>query len=113
MAEDRKKPWDKFSIEEFDGVDNAVSELNLEDGAVPWLYGGYATEQNAIRRIPGKLLHSSVTTGGQVITISQMDFSDQTVVFLHRGSNYLVEDDITPLIAEPGDVIDPLEPFIF
>lgn len=107
-----------YIIESFGGINQLIDELELrgkdEKGLTPWMHGLYATERENVKRLPGKHLNSSVTTGGHVLTLYQMEFVDRNVLLIHQSSAYLIEDDLTELQSSV-DVTPllPTEPFIF
>lgn len=100
-------------IDTFKDINQDLDELKLPDSRTPWCYGGYFNEKAEFERLCGKLLHSSVTTGGSYLTIQQLTFINRNVVLVHESTNYAVEDDITELMVErsTSDRI-PIEPFI-
>lgn len=107
-----------YVIDYFGGINQLIDELELRDdkerGLTPWMHGLYATGRGTVRRIPGKHLNSSVTTGGHILTLQQMEFKDKNVVLVHQSSNYIVEDDLTELQSTVDvDPLSPTQPFIF
>lgn len=106
-----------YIIESFGGVNQLVDELELRGkdgkGLTPWMRGLYTTELENVKRLPGKRLNSSNTTGGHVLTLQQLEFINRNVLLIHQSSAYMVEDDLTEL--QSGVDITPLiptEPFI-
>lgn len=101
-------------IEDFEGINNLVDELKLSDEFTPWSHGGYYNEKAEFERIKGKKLNSSVTTGGHVLTLHQLEFTDRDVLFIHQSSDWKIESDLSELMTEPEITsLVPLEPFIF
>lgn len=114
MADQNRTEEQTLIIEDFEGVNQLIDELKLSPGATPYMRGCYATERENVKRLPGKALSSSITTGGHVLTIQQLVFTDRNTVLVHRSSNYSLVDDISELQSEPDiSPLVPTEPFIY
>jgi hypothetical protein len=101
-------------VEDFRGTNQVIDEFKLSDEYVPWNRGGYFNEKAEFERIRGKHLNSSITTGGHILTLRQLEFTDSNVLFVHQSSSWLLEDDLTELMSEPSVTpLTPQEPFIF
>jgi hypothetical protein len=100
-------------IEDFKGLNQVIDEIKLPSSHTPWAHGGYFNEKAEFERLQGKQLHSSVTTGGSVLTLKQLQFTDKDVLLVHQSSSYLVESDLTTLTSsEDTSTLSPMEPFI-
>lgn len=101
-------------IDDFRGVNNIVDDLKLSPDHTPWSHGGYYNEKAEFERLQGKKLNSSATTGGHILVLQQMAFTDRNVMLIHQSSNWFIEDDLTELMSEPDvTTLTPTEPFIF
>jgi len=107
-----------YIIESFGGVNQLVDELELRGkggkGLTPWTHGLYTTELENEERLPGKRLNSSNSTGGHVLTLQQLEFTNRNVLLVHQSSNYVIEDDLTELQSNIDvTTLVPTEPFMF
>ena len=101
-------------IEDFQGVNQFIDDFTLKPEVPQYLFGAFVNDKMNVERVPGKLLHSSNTTGGHVLTLYQLIFSNESVLLVHQGSEYKVETDLSSLfVDEPVPVSSPMEPFIF
>lgn len=114
MAHQRRTERDELIIENLEGCNQLIDDLTLKPESPQWMHGCFANAKMNVERIPGKLLNSSATTGGHVLTLKQLDFTDRTVLMIHQSSNYSIETDLTNLMTE-RDVtpLAPIEPFMF
>lgn len=103
---------DKLIIDNFEGLNQSIDEVHTSNGLTPWSRGGYFDESGDFTRRKGKLLHSSDTTGGRVLAIAQLSFSDTDAVLIHRGPSYELITDLSALRVPDADVGSPLEPLI-
>jgi len=103
-------------VDDFKNINQSVDEIDriYPDSHTPWMHGGYFNEKAQFERLQGKKLNSSVTTGGHVLTLQQLEFTDRNVLFIHQSSSWIIETDLTELMSEPNVTpLTPLEPFIF
>lgn len=98
-------------IDEFAGVNDRVDIVKLPNPLVDWVHGMFPTKQGTMRRIPGKLLNSTTTTPGHILTITQLVFEEQTLVCIHASSVFYVENDMSLLVSSSSGV-SPLSGFI-
>lgn len=104
---------DLLVVESFRGVNQIVDELNLVPEFCPWAHGGFFNRESAFERLPGKM-PSSATTGGLVLTLTQLTFADTDTVLIHQSSNWIVNDSVEELLVEQEEtLLTPMEPFIF
>lgn len=101
-------------IDNFEGVNQLVHDLNLKPGITPYLRGAFTDEKGNIQHLPGKIVNSSSSFGGPVFTLHQLEFSDHSSVFIHQSSSYKIETDITELFSTPiVELTAPMDSFIF
>jgi hypothetical protein len=75
MSNQRRVEESPYEVGFFRGVNQAVDELNLDSTLVPWLHGGQPSDRGNIRRIPGKIMASTGSLGGTVLTLTQFSFA--------------------------------------
>lgn len=99
-------------VDKFDGINTVVDELKLAENLTPWATGGFFDERSFFERIKGKKYHP-ISSGGHVLTITELQFTDKSMVFVHQKDKMYVEDDVSDLLDEP-EIPTPLptEPFI-
>jgi hypothetical protein len=114
MSLQRRTEKTPLIIEDFEGCNQLIDDLTLKSESPPWMHGCFPNVKMNVERIPGKLLASTATTGGHVLTLHQLEFTDRSVMLIHQSSNYSIETDLTNLMTEPDVTpLAPLEPFIF
>lgn len=99
-------------VDAFKGVNQIVDEVKLPKDFAPESRGGYFNEASVFERLKGKLLNSSNSTGGHVLTIAHLLFRDSSAVLIHQGTAYVVEEDVSALTAGDNTPVSPLEPII-
>ena len=100
------------TINEFSSINDLVDEIKMPDDLVKWAQGGYFTERKEFERLRGKLLFENATTPGRVLTIRQLDFTEQQYVVYHSSTLYRVESDLSALNSSITSTV-PLNPFIY
>lgn len=110
----RSASRDTKIIDDFRNLNQVVDEVMLSDDQSPWARGGHFDERLDFVRIPGKLPHTSATTGGHVLTLAQLSFVNGDVVLIHQDNEYKTESDVSCLTELTAGIAgSPLEPFIF
>jgi len=84
-------------VDDFRGVNSIIDEVKLLPGMAPQTLGGYCDTSFHFNRLPGKILHSSDTTGGHVLSIRQLEFTDHALVIVHDSSDYRTVTDMSTL----------------
>jgi hypothetical protein len=77
------------SIDAFKSIVDITDDFHSHDGTVKYSVGGYYGVHGDFTRLSGKRLNTSVSTnGGPVVSITQLAFSDRSVVVHHSSSGY-------------------------
>lgn len=77
------------SVDAFKSIVDIFDEFHAPDSTVKTSRGGYYGVHGDFTRIPGKkLITSTSTNGGSVISICQLAFSDKTILVNHSSSGY-------------------------
>jgi len=115
MSENRRVEESQYEIGFFRGVNQAIDELNLDSTLSPYVQGGFPSERGNIRRIPGKVMASTGTFGGTVLTLTQLTFRDKRYAVLNRCGTWVHETDVATLQSREqylGDILPPTDRFI-
>lgn len=102
-----------ITINEFRGVQQLLDDLRSPASYVPGSVGFITEETRSLRRMRGKLLHTT-SPCGSLLVIQQVRFQTQNPngVVVNAGGTYWYEPNITellePAIANPN----PLIPFV-
>lgn len=99
MSNQRRVEESPYEVGFFRGVNQAVDELNLDSTLVPWLHGGQPSDRGNIRRIPGKVMASTGSLGGTVLTLTQLSFRGVSHVVLNRCGTWVSETETDVLRA--------------
>jgi hypothetical protein len=114
MSNQRRVEESPYEVGFFAGINQAVDELNLDATLCPWIQGGYPSERGNIRRIPGKVMASTGTLGGTVLTLTQLRFSRSVHVVLNRCGTWVHETDVATLQSRTtyAETLPPTDRFI-
>jgi len=114
MSNQLRTSEDVLLIDNFEGVNQLVHDLNLKSGIAPHLRGAFVDGKGNVERLPGKVANSSSSFGGPVFTLHQLEFSDHSSVFIHQSSSYKIETDVTELFSVWSvELTAPVDSFIF
>ena len=91
MSNQRRVEESPYEVGLFAGAFDAVDELNQPSQFAPWVCGGFPSERGNIRRVPGKVMASTGTLGGSVLTLSQIRFRDSSAVIVNRCGTWYHE----------------------
>ena len=114
MSNQRRVEETPYEVGFFAGVNQAIDELNLDVSLVPWIEGGYPSERGNIRRIPGKLMASTGTLGGAVLTLTQLNFTSRSPIVVNRCGTWIHETNVVTLQSPTtyADTLPPTDRFI-
>lgn len=114
MANQQRAEEDALVIDNFNGVNQLIHELNLPETYVPWLRGSFSDDKGNIQRLPGKKAITTGSLGGPVFTLHQLEFTDKSYVLIHQSSSYKIETDVTELLtSQTIELTAPVDSFIF
>jgi len=114
MSNQRRVEETPYEVGFFRGVNQAVDELNLDSSLAPWVQGGHPSERGNIKRVPGKLMASTGSLGGTVLTLTQLAFQGLNPVILNRCGRWVNETDVAVLRSHPtyAQTLPPTDRFI-
>jgi len=98
-------------INEFSGVNDLVDDVKLPEDLVSWAHGAFPSDKSRMQRIPGKLVNSTSTHEGMIISIHQLDFQDTNLVVIHTSTVLQTDDDLSTLVSSSSNPF-PLDNFI-
>ncbi len=100
-------------IDSFGNLNQVVDEIQQKDEDSPWICGAFVNENRHIEKLRGKKGKLLNTTGGSVFTVQQMNFLYGDQVFVHQGTEWYAEDNVSDLLLglpEQVSVLDRIIP---
>jgi len=114
MSNQRRVVETPLIIREFNGANSAIDDLKGAPDSTNWQSGMFSHERHVCERVPGKLLHSTGSCGGHILTLQHCLFRDRGFVVIHQNTEYKVESDVSDLMDGIILVhVSPLTPVIF
>ena len=98
-------------INEFSGVNDLVDDVKLPEDLVSWAHGAFPSDKSRMQRIPGKLVNSTSTHEGMIISIHQLDFQNTNLVVIHTSTALQTDSNLSTLLSSASTPF-PLENFV-